>query len=69
MDDALVVGGIQRGGDLPDHGDHCVDGHATHSAQAVVEILAFEILHHHVGLAGFGLAEIHDGHQMWVPEV
>jgi hypothetical protein len=34
----------------------------------VVEIFAFEILHHEIGLAGFGLSEVHDAHQVRVPE-
>jgi len=60
---------IQRRGDLPDHGDHGLDGHVTHATQAMVEILPFQILHHQVGLAGFGLTKIDDVHRWGCPSV
>ena len=68
MDDALLVSGVQSRGDLPDHVDHSLDGHVPHPAQAVVKILTFQIFHHEIRLAGFGLAEIDDVDKVRVAE-
>ena len=69
MNDALVVSGIQRRRYLPDHVDGGFDRQATHAAQAMVEIFTVEVFHDQVGLAGFRLPEVDDGHKVRVPEM
>ena len=61
MNDALVVGGIQRRGNLSDHVNGDLNRQATHATQAMVEIFPIEVLHHQIGLAGFRRAEVDDG--------
>ena len=69
VDDAAVVGGLQRGADLDGDGDDAAPREwAGAGLEQGVEALALEVLHHRVEQAVVALAEVGDGDAVLVAE-